>query len=43
LAVVTSFFGSQPMDLVPTILENDGVSFEIGNRIIQLQGAIWET
>ena len=40
---VASFFGNPPMNLVPAILEKDGVAVEIGNRVIELHGTIDET
>ena len=40
---VASVFGDPPINLVPAILEKDGVAVEIGNRTIQLNGAIDET
>ena len=40
---VASFFGSPPMNLVPAILEKEGVAVEIGNRMVQLHGTIDET
>ncbi len=40
---VASYFGDPPINLVPAILEKDGVAVEIGNRTIQLNGAIDET
>ena len=39
---VASFFGSPPMNLVPGILEKDGVAVEIGPRSIQLNGVVEE-
>ena len=39
---VASFFGNPPMNLVPAILEKDGVAVEIGNRMIPLNGTIDE-
>jgi ABC-type sugar transport system ATPase subunit len=39
---VASFFGRPAINLVPGILEKDGVAVEIGNRMIALAGAIAE-
>ncbi len=40
--VVAGFFGNPPMNVVPGILEKDGVAVEIGPRAIQLNGVVAE-
>ena len=40
---VAGFFGDPPMNVVPGILEKDGVAVEIGPRAVQLNGMIEET
>jgi ABC-type sugar transport system ATPase subunit len=40
--VVAGFFGNPPMNVVPGILEKDGVAVEIGPRALQLNGVIAE-
>ena len=40
--VVAGFFGDPPMNVVPGILEKDGVAVEIGPRALQLNGVIAE-
>ncbi len=40
--VVAGFFGDPPMNVVPGILEKDGVAVEIGPRAVQLNGLIAE-
>ena len=40
--VVAAFFGDPPMNVVPGILEKDGVVVEIGPRALQLNGVIAE-
>ena len=40
--VVARFFGDPPMNVVPGILEKDGVAVEIGPRALQLNGVIAE-
>jgi len=39
---VAGFFGDPPMNVVPGILEKDGVAVEIGPRAIQLNGVVTE-
>lgn len=39
---VAGFFGSPPMNVVPGILEKDGVAVEIGPRALQLNGTVTE-
>ena len=39
---VARFFGSQPINLVPAILEKDGAAVEIGNQTVPLAGIIAE-
>ena len=40
--IVAGFFGNPPMNVVPGILEKDGVAVEIGPRALQLDGVIAE-
>ena len=40
--VVAGFFGNPPMNVVPGILEKDGVAVEIGPRALQLNGVVTE-
>jgi multiple sugar transport system ATP-binding protein len=40
--VVAGFFGDPPMNVVPGILEKDGVAVEIGPRAVQLNGLVAE-
>ena len=39
---VAGFFGNPPMNVVPGILEKDGVAVEIGPRALQLNGTVTE-
>ena len=40
---VASYMGDPPMNVVPGILEKDGVAVEIGSRALQLNGVVRET
>lgn len=40
---VASYVGDPPMNVVPGILEKDGVAVEIGPRVLQLNGVVTET
>ena len=40
--VVAGFFGNPPMNVVPGILQKDGVAVEIGPRALQLNGVVTE-
>ena len=40
---VASYFGDPPMNVVPGILEKDGIAVEIGPRALQLNGVVEET
>ncbi len=40
--VVARFFGNPPMNVMPGILEKDGVAVEIGPRALQLNGVVTE-
>lgn len=41
--LVASYFGVPPMNVVPGILEKDGVAVEIGPRSLQLNGMVEQT